>query len=55
MHDYKQLYLSMLHAADNAIRAMERMDFGTAKALLIQAQNSAEEQWLKDEDRKEGR
>lgn len=50
MHNYKQLYLDLLQAASRAISAMDRLDFGSAKNLLIQAQEEAEEKWLKEED-----
>lgn len=49
MHNYKQLYLSLLEAASRAITAMDRLDFGSAKELLIKAQQEAEEQWLREE------
>ena len=39
MHDYKKLYLTLLHAMSEAITAMEHMDFGNAKELLTTAQH----------------
>lgn len=49
MHDYKKLYLTLLHAMSEAITAMEHMDFGNAKELLTTAQRNTEEQWLQEE------
>lgn len=49
MHNYKQLYLDLMDAASQAIIAMDRMDFGSAKELLTKAQADAEEQWLLEE------
>ena len=43
MHNYKQLYLDLLQAASRAISAMDRLDFGSARDLLIKAQEDAEE------------
>lgn len=51
MHDYKQLYLKLLQAANDAITAIEYMNFGMAKELLTKAQQEAEE-WLKEAERK---
>ena len=52
MHNYKQLYLKLLQAANDAITAIEHMNFGTAKELLTKAQQETEEQWLKEAERK---
>ncbi len=46
MQDYQKLYTLLFNACTDAVEAMERMDFGTAKATLISAQQQAEEQYI---------
>ena len=46
MQDYQKLYTLLFNACTDAVEAMERMDFGTAKACLISAQQQAEEQYI---------
>ena len=43
--DYKEAYLTMMRASEQAIRSLETLQQGTAKIMLdlIQAQQSAEE------------
>lgn len=50
MHDYKGLYLKLLRASDEAITAIEHMNFGAARELLMQAQRETEEQWVREEE-----
>lgn len=46
MQFYEVLYYQLFAATADAVEALERMDFGCAKQILIQAQQSAEEQVL---------
>ena len=46
MNEYKKPYLILMNACEDAIRAMEKGDFKTARALLIQGQQQAEEAFL---------
>ena len=43
--DYKEAYLTMMRASEQAIRSLETLQQGTAKIMLdlIKAQQSAEE------------
>ena len=50
MQDYQKLYALLFNACTDAVEAMERMDFGTAKDLLIAAQQQAEEQYIAAEE-----
>lgn len=50
MTDYKSLYFRLFAAAADAVAALERLDIGTAKELLVRAQQEAEEQYLTEED-----
>ncbi len=46
MPDYKELYHKLFAAAADATEAIENMNFGQAKAILIAAQQSAEEEHM---------
>ena len=46
MPDYQKLYTLLFNAATDALRAMEELNFGQARDLLIQAQQQAEERYL---------
>lgn len=50
MQNYQKLYTLLFNACTDAVEAMERMDFGTAKDLLIAAQQQAEEQYIAAEE-----
>ena len=50
MQDYQKLYTLLFNACTDAVEAMDRLDFGTAKALLIAAQQQAEEQYIAAEE-----
>lgn len=43
---YKSLYFHLFNQMTDAISAIEQQNFGTAKDILIHAQQSAEEQYL---------
>ena len=44
--DYEALYHLMVDASERAIEAIERQNFGTAKDILIRAQQDAEELYI---------
>ena len=44
--DYEVLYHLMVDASERAIEAIERQNCGTAKDILIQAQQDAEELYI---------
>ena len=46
--DYKKLYFHLFNAVTDALDAMEQQNFGTAKDLLIRAQQQAEEQYISE-------
>ena len=50
MPDYQRLYSLLFNAVTDALEEMERLDFGSARAGLIAAQQAAEEAYMKDED-----
>lgn len=50
MPDYQKLYVHLFQALTKSIEALERQDFGTARELLIQGQQEAEELYLDMED-----
>lgn len=49
MPDYKELYFKLFSAAADAVEAIENMNFGQAKAVLIAVQQTAEEAHLSAE------
>ena len=51
MDFYKDLYFQMVHASEQALRALDRQDFGTARSILISAQQeAAEARYLEQEE-----
>ena len=46
MTDYQKLYALLFNAVTDALDAMEQMNFGRAKELLITAQQAAEEVYI---------
>lgn len=47
--DYKKMYFTLFQAITSALKAMEQQNFGTAKDLLIQGHQQAEEIYLEAE------
>jgi hypothetical protein len=43
---YEELYHLLFNAATDALRAMERENFGQARDLLVQAQQACEERYM---------
>ena len=50
MQDDQKLYTILFNACTDAVEAMARMDFGTARTLLVRAQQEAEEQYISAEE-----
>ena len=48
--DYKKLYFHLFNAVTDALRQMERQNFGAAAEILRQAQIDSEEIYLDAED-----
>lgn len=48
MMDYQRLYTCLFNALTDALEAMENQNFGTAKSILVRAQQDAEEMYLED-------
>ena len=46
MEDYQKMYTTMFNAATDALNALDRLDIGRAKELLMQAQLKAEGEYL---------
>ena len=46
MPDYEKLYHLMVNASERAIEAIDSMNFGMAKELLIQAEQKAEDWYI---------
>ena len=47
---YKKLYHLMVNAAESAITAIDEQNYGTAKSILITAEQSAEAMYLDAEE-----
>ena len=50
MPNYQKLYTLMFNAVTDALEELERLNVGSAKALLIAAQQRAEELYLEDRE-----
>lgn len=48
MPDYQKLYFQLFAAMADAVEAIEADNDGTARDILIRAQQDAEEQYLED-------
>lgn len=48
MVDYQKLYTLLFNAYTDAIEAMDRMNFGAAKDILIHAQQQAEDCYIEE-------
>ncbi len=46
MEEYKKMYLLLFNAITDALEQMEQQNYGTAKDLLIAAQQQAEEIYI---------
>ena len=52
MEEYKKMYLLLFNAITDALEQMEQQNYGTAKDLLITAQQKAEEIYITAESSK---
>lgn len=50
MPDYQKMYTTLFNAMTDAIENIEKLNFGEAKELLIQAQQKTEELYIDAED-----
>lgn len=46
MTDYQHLYARLFNALTDALEAMENQDFGTARSILVRAQQETEEIYM---------
>jgi len=46
MQDYQKLYTLLFNACTDAVTALDQLNFGAAKSILIRAQQEAEEQYI---------
>lgn len=49
MPDFEELYFQLFAATADAVDAIERMDFGAAREILITAQQKCEETYISEE------
>lgn len=50
MPDYQKMYITLFDAITDAIESIQQDNYGTAKEVLIQAQQDAEELYISDEE-----
>ncbi len=50
MVDYSKLYHIMLDGAEKAIAALDAQNFGTAREILIRAEQEAEERYIETDE-----
>ena len=50
MPDYQKMYTTLFNAITDAIENIEELNYGTAKEILIQAQQKTEELYIEAED-----
>lgn len=48
--DYQKLYTHLFNASTNAVKELEQQNYGTAKKILVEAQQGAEEMYMAAED-----
>ena len=53
--DYQKLYTTLFNRITDAIDQLEKANYGTAKDILIQAQQETEELYLEATERRRGR
>ena len=52
MENYQKLYARMVDASERAIEAIERLNYGAAKEILIAAEPECEELYIGEEQTK---
>ena len=50
MQNYQKLYALLFNAVTDALEEMEKLNFGRAKELLVTAQQTAEEAYIRADD-----
>ena len=50
MPDYQKMYALLFNAATDALQALGALDLGQTRAILVRAQQQAEEMYLEDDD-----
>ena len=50
MADYQKMYTALFNAITDAVENMEQANYGTAKQLLVQAQQQTEELYMNEEE-----
>ena len=50
MPDYKKLYYMLFAGIDEAIKEIEAMNYGRAKEVLVELEQTAEEHFMNDEE-----
>ncbi|NLV87052.1 MAG: hypothetical protein GX025_07525 [Clostridiales bacterium] len=50
MADYKEMYLRLFNSISDALKQIERQNYGEASDLLKQAQRETEEQYINAKD-----
>ena len=48
--DYKKLYLTLFNACTDAIHQLEHHNYGNAETILIEAQQTTEQQYIEESD-----
>ena len=48
MENYKKMYLLLFNASTDAIESMEKLNIGSAKETLMQAQQATEELFMQE-------
>lgn len=51
---FQKMYVILVDGAEKAIRAMEEQNYGLARKLLIEAEQKAEEVFLREAEPEEG-
>ena len=51
MPNYQKLYTLLFNAVTDALTELEQLNVGTAKAMLIAAQQQAEELYIEDAEK----
>ena len=51
--DYQKLYTCLFNAITDAIGQLEQQNYGTAKTILMQAQQKTEEVYMADREQEE--
>lgn len=50
MPDYQTLYLTLFNTLTDAIEQIDNNNYGTARSILVKAQQDAEEQYISESE-----